>query len=205
MREHLRRLTRLTRLHRLRRMDSRSLRILLSLGMVVGLGATGTFAAWTDSVAVTGTTIQTGTIDLKVNNLDTVTTFTSMNISTMVPGNTTAGVVTVKNGGTAPLKYYVDASASNADGKGLGAALVAKVTGDAATTGSSPTVTCGGSALSGTSTAFGSNLVSSSTPRQLAAGASETLCFQATLPSSAASSLQNATTNITFTFSGTSF
>ena len=116
--------------------DSRALRALLSLGMVVGLGATGTYAYWTDTVSVTGTTITAGTIDLKVNNSDTVTDFTTMNVTTMVPGDSTAGVVTVKNSGTAPLKYYVDASPSNADGKGLGAALAVKVTGDSATSGS---------------------------------------------------------------------
>lgn len=189
-----------------RRADSRSLRILLSLGMVVGVGATGTFAAWTDSVTVTGTSITAGTIDLKVNNLDTVTGYTTMNISNMVPGNTTAGVLTVKNAGTAPLKYYLDASTTNADGKGLGAALTAKVTGDSAVTGSSPSATCAGSALSGSSTAFGASLLgSAASPRLLAAGASETICIQATLPTSAATSLQGATTNVTFTFSGTSF
>lgn len=195
----------LPRLRGSSRVDGRVVRIVLSLGVVVGLGATGTFAAWTDSVAVTGTSISSGSIDLKVNGLDTVTTFTSMNVSTMVPGNSTAGVVTVRNSGSAPLKYYVDAAASNGDGKGLGAALVAKVTGDGVTTGSSPTVTCAGTALAGTGTSFTSNLVTSASPRLLAAGASETLCFQATLPSNAASSLQSATTNIQFNFTGSSF
>ncbi len=193
------------RLRRLRRLDGRSLRILLSLGVVVGIGATGTFAAWTDSVAITGTTISTGTIDLKVNNADTVSTFTTMNITTMVPGNSTAGVLTVSNSGTAPLRYYVNATVSNTDGKGLGNALGAKVTGDATVTGSSPSATCASAALGGTSTGFGSNLVSSATPRLLAPGASETLCIQATLPSGAAQSLQNATTSIQFNFTGSSF
>jgi hypothetical protein len=42
-------------------------------------------------------------------------------------------------------------------------------------------------------------------PRLLAAGASETLCIQATLPTNASTTLQGATTNVTFTFNGTSF
>ncbi|MDX6325890.1 MAG: hypothetical protein QOK15_2244 [Nocardioidaceae bacterium] len=189
-----------------RRADSRSLRLLLSLGMVVGVGATGTFAAWTDSVTVSGTSISTGTIDLKVNGGDSVAGYAAMNISNMVPGNTTAGVLTVSNSGTAPLKYYVDALASNGDGKGLGAALTAKVTGDATVTGSAPSATCAGAALSPSGGSFGSNLLgSTASPRLLAAGASEKLCIQATLPSSATSALQGATTNITFTFTGTSF
>lgn len=186
--------------------DSRALRSLLSLGMVVGLGATGTYAYWTDTVSVTGTTISTGTIDLKVNNADTVTDFTTMNVTTMVPGDSTAGVVTVKNSGTAPLKYYVDSSPSNADGKGLGAALTVKVTGDSATSGSGRAVTCAGAALTPSATGFTASLLgSAASPRLLAPGASETVCIQATLPTNAASSLQAATTNITFTFNGTSF
>ena len=186
--------------------DSRTLRLLLSLGMVVGLGASGTYAYWTDTVEVTGTTISTGTIDLQVNDQNTVTNFTTMNVSTMVPGDSTAGVVVVKNNGTAPLKYWVDASPSNADGKGLGAALVAKVTNDTAVSGSGKAITCAGTAISPSGTAFTTDLVATSaSPRLLAPGASESVCIQATLPSNAASSLQGATTNITFTFTGTSF
>ena len=187
-------------------LDSRALRALLSLGMVVGLGVTGTYAYWTDQVQVTGTTISTGTIDLKVNNQDSVTTFTTMNITTMVPGDSVAGVLTVKNAGTAPLKYYVDAAASNGDSKGLGAALQVKVTGDASTSGSGRSVTCAGAALGGAGTTFTSNMLgSAASPRLLNAGASETICIQASLPTNASTSLQGATTNVTFTFSGTSF
>src|SRR4051794_41173988 len=187
------------------RLDRVTVRYLLSAGTVVGLSVTGTLAVWSDSVTVTGSTFSTGTIDLQVNNLDTVTGYTTMNLSNMVPGNSTAGVLTVKNNGTAPLKYYVDASASNADGKGLGATLVVKVTGDAATSGSSPSVTCAGTALASTGTTFAANLVSSTTPRLLNAGASETLCIQATLPSGATSTVAGATTNVGFTFNGNSF
>lgn len=187
-------------------LDSRAVRALLSLGVVLSLGATGTYAYWTDSVTVTGTTISSGTIDLKVNNQDTVTNFTTMNVSTMVPGDSVAGVLTVNNAGTAPLRYHVNASPSNADGKGLGAALVVKVTGDSAVSGSGKTVTCNGTALVGSGVGFTANMLgSAASPRQLAAGASETICIQATLPTSASTTLQGALTNVTFTFSGTSF
>ena len=186
--------------------DSRAVRALLSLGVVVSLAATGTYAYWTDTVTVTGNTITAGSIDLDVNNEDAVTTFTEMNINNMVPGNTVAGVVTVNNNGTAPLRYHVNASPSNADGKGLGAALVVKVTGDSSTFNAASGKTCAGAALSGAGTSFSANmLASAASPRQLAAGGSETICIQATLPVEANSSLQGATTNITFTFSGTSF
>jgi predicted ribosomally synthesized peptide with SipW-like signal peptide len=174
--------------------------------MVVGVGATGTFAAWTDSVTVSGTSIRTGTIDLQVNGSNSVTGYSTMNISNMVPGNSTAAVLTVTNAGTAPLKYYLDASGTNPDSKGLAGALVAKVTGDSATAGSLPAKTCGGSALGGSGVAFTNSLLGNvASPRLLGAGASDTLCIQATLPISAGSNLQGASTSITFTFQGTSF
>jgi len=43
-----------------------------------------------------------------------------------------------------------------------------------------------------------------STGRQLAAGATETICIQVTLPASANTSLQGATSAVSFTFTGTS-
>lgn len=190
---------------RARRAHDGGVRALLSLGLVAAVGASGTLAYWTDSVTVSGTTLSAGTLDLRVNGSDTVTGFTTMNIATLVPGNTTAAVLTVTNNGTAPLRYSLDAAATNADGKGLGAALTVKITADAATTGSSPSVTCAGSALAGSGSAFAADLVPAASPRQLAAGASETLCVQATLPSNAASSLQGATTDVTFTATGRSF
>lgn len=185
--------------------DSRAVRALLSLGMVVSLGATGTYAYWTDSVQVTGTTITAGTIDLDVDNQDSVNNFTQMNITNMVPGNSVAGVLTVNNNGTAPLRYYVNASYSNV-ANGLGAALVVKVTGDTATGGSGAAKTCPGAPLADSSSGFTPNMLGSAAlPRQLTAGGSEKICIQATLPTNASTSLQGASTSVTFSFSGSSF
>lgn len=184
------------------RVGSVRLRAFFALGVVGVLGATGaTFASWTDQAVVSGTTFTAGSIDLKVNNSDTVTGYTTLNFSTLVPGSTVAGVLTLKNTGTAPVKYTALTSASNADGKSLGAALAVKVTGDASVTGTAPSATCAGSALSGTGTTLGGPLVS--TGRLLAAGASENVCVQVTLPGNASSGLQGATTNIGFTFNAT--
>lgn len=171
--------------------------IAAALAIAALAGITGTYAYWTDHVEVSGVDLQAGTIDLKVNGADTLTTFTAMNITNMVPGNSVAGVLTVSNAGTFPLTYYVDASATS----DLGAALVATVTGAASVTGSAPAATCGGATLSPSGTTFATSLVGSSgSPRTLAVGASETLCFQATLPLDADSSLQGMTSALTFTF-----
>ncbi|WP_372727499.1 TasA family protein [Nocardioides sp.] len=183
------------------RLRSPRLRALLGLGLVAVLGTTGTYAAWTDNAVVSGTSISSGTIDLRVDNQDSVPAYTTLNLATMVPGNSTAGQLTIKNNGTAPLKYTATTTAGNADGKGLGAALVVKVS-SGTVQGISPAATCSGSALAGTESTLGGNLVT--TGRLLQPGATETLCIQLTLPLAAATSLQGATTNVTLTFTGSS-
>ena len=188
-------------------LDSRAVRALLSLGMVVGLGATGTYAYWTDVKTVSGTTITAGTIKLQVtDNYSNATAFTKMNVSTMVPGESTAGVLKVQNIGTAPLRYHVNATPSNNDGKGLGAALDVRVTGDAVVSTSGRNVTCPGSRLANTGLKFTTDLVATSTAgRQLTANQTEYLCIQATLPLGADTALQGATTDVVFTLTGTSY
>src|SRR5688500_14526046 len=78
---------------------------LLALGVLALPASLGTFAFWTDDVTITGTTFSTGTLDLRVNGQDTVTGYTTLNLGAMVPGNSVAGVLTVRNHGTAPMKY----------------------------------------------------------------------------------------------------
>jgi hypothetical protein len=176
-------------------------RAALGLGAVLLVGVNGSYALWSDPVPVSGVTISSGTLDLKVNTLDAVPAYTDLNLTGMVPGNTVAGILTVRNAGTIPLTYYATAAATNADGKGRGTALVVKVTGDAAVTGTVPARTCAGTALATTGTAFAGNLVGTpAAQRSLAVGGSETLCVQATLPTTAASALQGATTTVALTF-----
>jgi predicted ribosomally synthesized peptide with SipW-like signal peptide len=177
-------------------------RALLGLGLLGCVGTTGTWAHWTDQATVSGTSITAGTIDLRVNGSDTVTGFTTLNLATMVPGNSTAAVLTVANTGTAAVKYTVATTATNADGKGLAAALKVKLTADTGVTGSSPAQTCAGAVFGSAGDTLGGALVS--TGQSLAAGATKQLCFQVQLPVAAASSLQGGTTTVTITFTGTS-
>lgn len=187
--------------HRAERHRSGRLRAALGLGVVASLGVGGTWAHWTDEVSVTGTRLTAGTVDLKVNGQDAVSGYTALTLSAMVPGNSAAAVLTVTNAGTAPVKYTATSTATNADGKGLGAALRAKVTADAAVTGTAPAATCAGTALAGSGTTLGGSLLS--TGRLLAPGASGSLCVQVTLPDAAPSSLQGATTDVVLTLTAT--
>lgn len=173
-------------------------RAVLALGVVLGLGSISTGAYWTDDVPVTGILLATGNLDLKVNNQDSVSGYTGLTITGMVPGNSVAAVLTINNTGNVPFTYTATSTATDPDGKNLRGALVIKVTGNGSVTGSSPTATCSGSALSGTGTALNGSLVS--TPRTLVGGASETLCIQVTLPSGAGNSVQSASTAATLQF-----
>lgn len=168
---------------------------------VLLIGGHSSLAFWSDSSTVTGTTITTGSVDLKLDGADN-TTFSALSLSAMVPGDTTAGVLTVRNAGRSPLKYTVDATATNADGKNLASVLVVKVTGAGAVTGSGHARTCAGSAIAGSGTSFAAGLIP--TARTLAVGAQETLCIQATLPNAApvstTTTYQSASTTATLAF-----
>ena len=186
-----------------RRLGSWRVKALLGLGVLALVANTSeTFAFWTDDATVNGTTLSAGTIDLRVNGQDAISAYTSLDLTTMVPGSSTAAVLTVKNSGTASLKYTATTSASNEDNKGLGAALVVKVTGDPSVSGSAPSASCAGSALAGSGSGLNGTLVG--TGRLLAAGATEPICVQISLPAAAPASLQGATTTVALTFTGTS-
>ncbi|MFL6090587.1 MAG: TasA family protein [Aeromicrobium sp.] len=178
------------------------LRAALSLGLALGVGSAGTFAYWTDSSTVTGITFTAGTLDLKVNNLDNVTGYTSLNISNMIPGQSVAAVLTVKNAGNVGFTYTANGTATNVDSKNLRGALVLKVTGGSVT-GSSPSATCSGSALTGSGTSLGATFTLLGTARSLAASASEPVCVEVSMPSNASSSLQGSTTDVVLTFTAT--
>lgn len=162
----------------------------------------GTFAFWTDRSDVEGTTITTGTLDLRVDDQDTVNGYAALDLEAMVPGDSVAAVLTVRNSGTAPLEYTATATSSNADGQGLAAAFEVRVTGSAAVAGSAPRRTCAGAVLAGTGSTLSAGLVSAG--RLLAAGAAESLCVEVTLPADAPASLQGSTTDVSLAFTATS-
>lgn len=176
-------------------------RLLLGLVLLGSVGTTGTWAFWTDQATVTGTGFTAGTIDLRVNTLDSVTGYAALNLGAMVPGNSSAAVLTIGNSGTAPVRFTGASTATNADGKNLAGALVVKATADTGTGGSGSAVTCAGTALVGSGTTLNAALVPAQT---LAAGATTKVCVQVALPTNAASALQGGTTAVTLSFTGTS-
>lgn len=174
-------------------------RVLLAACSVLGIGAVGTLAAWTDTSTATSGTFSTGTVDLKLgtttaNAVDTnPSSFTTgLTLTGMAPGATKSQTLVVVNSGTLQFGYTIAGTATN---NGAGADQL----GSAMTLNVYPGSTCTGTALNSTAKfTFGVT-----TARTLAGGANETLCFVATLPSNADTALQNQTTTATFTFTAT--
>jgi len=185
-------------------------RAALSLGVVMAVGATGTFAYWTDDAVISGTSFTAGTLDLQVNNGNSYAT-TTLSMTGMVPGNTSAEVLTIKNNGTVPLKYTMSGGLTGTDAAAYGTAgsllLTVVLNGTRSGTGNSSTCTGGTTivapvALTATP---GTAIIGVRRPTTaLAATATESLCFQVTLDPNAPSSLQGKTATATFTATGTS-
>jgi predicted ribosomally synthesized peptide with SipW-like signal peptide len=180
---------------RRRRRDQ--VRVLLAACGVLGIGAVGTLAAWTDQSTATTGTFSTGRIDIKLgstpvdNNPPAFTT--SFTLTSMKPGDSKDTTLQVNNSGTVPFTYTISGTATN-NGAGtdqLGSAMTIQIYAGS---------TCSGTALN-SPTKF---TFSATSARALAGGANETLCFRATLPTTADSALQSQTTTGTFTFVATS-
>lgn len=174
---------------------------LLSLGVVLGLGAVGTMAAWTDDATSTST-FSTGTVDLQLNDeIDDDYAFTTLGLTGMVPGNSMAAALPVQNKGSLPFTYTLAGAATNTDTQNLAGQLQLEVKTGATVAGAGSAKTCSG----GTSVVSRTGLVGTAVtiPDTLAAGATRDLCFQVSLSASAPTGLQGATTTATFTFQAT--
>jgi predicted ribosomally synthesized peptide with SipW-like signal peptide len=184
-------------------------RLVLSLGLVLGFGAVGTMASWSDSARVTTGSFATGELDLQVgatqaDQLDDqggTWNHATFGLTDMVPSEGVAKPLIIRNTGSTPLTYTAVASATGTAFEGQLLLTVVKdgVPGDAAgQTLGNRRGTCSGG------TAWTTDLALGQTPKPLRAqpvaldpGASTTLCVKAALSSSAPQTLQNMTTSVT--------
>jgi predicted ribosomally synthesized peptide with SipW-like signal peptide len=177
---------------------------------VLTLGVGSTFAFWTDDVVIQGTTLTSGTLDLNVNGGDPYSTST-LSMTVMVPGNSSAEVLNVNNVGTAPAKYtltggLIGTDAATYSAAGVNGLLLSITSGTRSGSGSS--ATCGGTVLYGptplTSTTTTPLLGRRPTSALVAVTGTEALCFQIKLSDTADTGLQGKTATATFTATGTS-
>ncbi len=185
------------------------LRALLSLGMVVGLGAVGTLAAWSDE-AKAEATFTAGKLDLALNDAVGDVALTTTTVGNVHPGSSWAGTIKVSNKGTIPLVYTVASSFEDLNGGVLGAGTPGTAT-QPALPGLQVKVYLGGTATnvnfqgtcSGTlvgSGPLGGALVSTTQPLQ--PNVDEILCIRLDLPMDAPNEAQGDSTKVTFHFNG---
>jgi predicted ribosomally synthesized peptide with SipW-like signal peptide len=186
-----------------RHLKSTRVRAALSLGVVLGLGATTTLAYWTDTATVTGGTFQAGTLDIKLgspapgmdNNPPQFTAdFAAGN---MQPGESKAAEVVVRNSGSVDFTYTASATGTGALAPLLRFKVVAGGSvnvGSTDCTGGTTTFGPSGTIASGTS-------VIGPTGRTLTSPAgNEKFCVVATLPSGETGG-QGSSATVSFTFS----
>lgn len=175
-------------------------RAIASLGIVLGLGAIGTLAAWSDTATATSGVFSTGSVDLKLNGdpgNPTAYNFATLTKSNMMPGNSVAATLPVQNAGVASFTYTMAAAATTSP-----LAPFLKVT---ISTGTSNGTVCSGGTAIATDVALVSggsaNLITA--PRTLNNGVSETLCFQVKVDPAATTAAQGQTVNASFNFTAT--
>ncbi|NKR24481.1 hypothetical protein GS479_03695 [Rhodococcus hoagii] len=152
-------------------------RAVLSLGMVFGLGAVGTLAAWSDSATATTGVFSTSSIQMKVDGQRPTATFAKLKKNSMIPGNSVAGDIRVQNTGTVDYKWAMSASGTGS------AALLGKLKVSLHETGANNGTNCTGNMIGTAQTVSGNPTLASGRAR--ASGTEETVCIQVTVDLSA--------------------
>ena len=186
----------------------RSLLALLMAGtaLIAATGATMSLALFTSQVAVAGNAFTTGTIVLGVSPASAIFTSTSMMPGDVVPVGVPGQGVLVSNTGTGQLRYSITGTSTDVDLKHLNTVLIVTVRQPDGNAGASCALFTGLPLFSAVVPTAGVNMVGNPTQgidagdRVLLAGASETLCFKASLPIGTLNPFQGAASTFTFTF-----
>lgn len=182
-------------------------RIVLTLGIVLGLGTVGTMATWTDNSTATSGTFSTGTVSLLINNANPYN-FTSLTLASMLPGESRAATLQVQNKGSVPLKYSMSATTPAGSPALTGFLQVTIFPGASptnSTTNGMRTGGCTGTQVGQATLAAGASVNVITTVRDLAATTGvDDLCVIAKLSATAPTTVQNQTLSaVTFNFSAT--
>ncbi|MET0930696.1 MAG: SipW-dependent-type signal peptide-containing protein [Aeromicrobium sp.] len=191
------------------------LRALLSLGIVLGLGATGTLAYFTDEATMTTGAFTSGKLDLTLDQAGAGSTTigqggtfvkTALGITAMIPGESVAADVSVKNNAGVAFTYKASAKldAGSTFPTSSPKLTFAVYPGTASNTGTQGAGNRAG-ACTGTALFAAAGLTTTaqdviSTARSLATDASESICVRVALASDADNTYQDRTATATFVF-----
>ncbi|WP_412475346.1 SipW-dependent-type signal peptide-containing protein [Gordonia sp. LUNF6] len=185
-------------------------RAIASLGMVFGLGAVGTMAAWSDTATATTGMFSTSAvnIEMKLNGQRPNYAFAALSKINLARGATTAGVLPVQNTGSDDFKYTMKALVADAGTATYGSA-------DAATFADNLTIeirsggTSDGSTCSGGTQILAPQKLSIGTvdmitaARQVNVSAADDLCIQASVSPTAPIGARMSALSINFQFAAT--
>lgn len=180
-----------------RRSMSRRVRALMSVGIVLGLGSVSTLAAWSATSATTSGQFTTGTVSIVANGS---ATYTFSFPGSLLPGDSTAALITVGNVGSVPFTYSAAVSSPSALVQAttmtVRAGAGAAVSGTSCTGG---TLVTSGASITGTATTF-----STGRGPLAATSGTEPMCVQLTLSPSAAAGLAATSGSALLTFTASS-
>jgi hypothetical protein len=178
---------------------------MMSTALIAATGATMSLAVFTQQQAVAGNVFTTSSIALSVTPVTAIFTSGAMMPGDVVPAGAPGAPVTVSSGaGTAAFRYAITGSSTNTDTKALDSQLV--ITVRQADAGGGCAAFTGAILFNAVVPVGPINMVGDPTQgnqagdRTLAGGASETLCFKASLPLGTPLAYQSATSTYTFTF-----
>lgn len=183
---------------------STRVRAVLSLGMVLGLGAAGTLAAWSDTATAQSGSFVVGSVDMKVNGADSYS-FVSLGTTGMTPGAGKAAVLPISNTGSLAVTYDAKASSPGV----LAPYLRVLVYSGGTATNTTATGTCSSSTVVGTTatpTTAGATIFAA---RPLAgkpattAAVPDNLCVLVSLVNTTPFSMQSNSSVLTLSFAGT--
>lgn len=184
-------------------------------GVLAGLGVSGSGAWFTDSESVNGNSFATGTVAMTVDNGASGQTI-PLTVTGMAPGDVHYEAIKVANTGSLALRYAVKQTTETGADAGLTSALTIATKTVATSTTCTDANSSGfasGTAVANALTSWstsGSNYIGNTSTlssgasdtgsRTLNPSASEILCVQVTLPSSAANTVQGKSTAVDLDF-----
>lgn len=181
------------------------LRLFLCFGLVLGLGAVGTLAAWQDSATATSGTLTAGTIDLTLRQASSSSdgavgiginfAFSDFTGTGLVPSGTAiAKQLTPKNSGSSNFGYQISVTGSGTlatDSSGLNVKIFASSS-------------CTPSMVSNTGALYSGKVGgAATTSRTLNSAATDPLCVLAWLDAATANTLQGQSGVILLSFTAT--